>query len=104
MGWRGRPRARPCGDWNLKGWCTESRASVTTSQSAADLSVLRVSLFALACTRIVGTRGRLCDGSGTAAGTASLGRMDEIDAVTRPDAPGTRLLELVTVMARPRPE
>jgi XTP/dITP diphosphohydrolase len=30
--------------------------------------------------------------------------MDEIDAVTRPDAPGTRLLELVTVMARLRQE
>jgi uncharacterized protein YabN with tetrapyrrole methylase and pyrophosphatase domain len=42
--------------------------------------------------------------SGTAAGAVSLSGMDERDAAGGPEQPGTRLLELVTVMARLRQE
>ena len=42
--------------------------------------------------------------SGTGAGTVSLSGMDERDAAGGPEQPGTRLLELVTVMARLRQE
>ena len=45
---------------------------------------------------------RLREGSGRAADAVSLGGMDERDTAAEPDVPGTRLLELVTVMARLR--